>query len=326
MTDLSFVIPCYKSENTVLQVLEEIGTVMEERPDLSYEVVTVVDGSPDNVFTTLRDASASRPHLKVIDLSKNYGQINAQMAGFRNASGEIIISVDDDGQCPLDQTWRLLDPIFSKKADFVAAKYETREQNPFRNFGSHMNQAMAQSLVGMPDNFEISNFYAFTKMVNEELANYPNPHPYFLGCIFNVTSRAINVPMKERERISGVSNYTIKKLLSIWLSGFTGYSIKPLRIADFVGILCAIFGFVFGIVTIVAKLTMDVAIGYSSILASILFIGGVIMVLLGLIGEYVGRMMLLLNRTPQYVIRQIAQNGMIAIPDPKESRGPTIPK
>lgn len=323
MTMLSFVIPCYRSAETIIPVLNEIEEVMSGS-DMALEVVTVVDGSPDNVFEVLRNESEKRPYLKVINLSKNYGQINAQMAGFRNASGDIIVAIDDDGQCPLDRLWDLIEPILSDKADFVAAEYEKREQNVFRNFGSRMNQMMARSLVGMPEDFEISNFYAFTKLVNQELDNFPNPHPYFLGCIFNTTSRAANVPMKERERMAGSSNYTLLKLLSNWLSGFTSYSIKPLRVADFIGLVCAVIGFLFGIYTIIAKLTMDIAMGYSSLLASILFIGGVIMILLGLIGEYVGRIMLLLNRTPQYVIRQIVWDGQTLDISPANCRGPKV--
>lgn len=321
MTMLSFVIPCYRSAETIIPVLNEIEEVMGSS-DMALEVVTVVDGSPDNVFEVLRNESEKRPYLKVINLSKNYGQINAQMAGFRNASGDIIVAIDDDGQCPLDRLWDLLEPILSDRADFVAAEYEKREQNAFRNFGSRMNQMMARSLVGMPEDFEISNFYAFTKLINQELDNFPNPHPYFLGCIFNTTSRVANVPMKERERMAGSSSYTPLKLLSVWLSGFTSYSIKPLRVADFIGLICAIIGFLFGIYTIIAKFTMDVAMGYSSLLASVLFIGGIIMILLGLIGEYIGRIMLLLNKTPQYIIRQIVQSGQAADMDQMNCRGP----
>lgn len=321
MTMLSFVIPCYRSAETIIPVLNEIEEVMGGS-DMALEVIAVVDGSPDNVFEVLRSESQKRPYLKVINLSKNYGQINAQMAGFRNASGDIIIAIDDDGQCPLDRLWDLIEPILSDKADFVAAEYEKREQNVFRNFGSHMNQMMARSLVGMPEDFEISNFYAFTKLINQELDNFPNPHPYFLGCIFNTTSRAANVPMKERERMAGSSNYTLLKLLSVWLSGFTSYSIKPLRVADLIGLICAAIGFLFGIYTIIAKLTMDIAMGYSSLLASILFIGGVIMILLGLIGEYIGRIMLILNKTPQYVIRQIVQDGRMVDDNVAHCRGP----
>lgn len=309
MANISFVIPCYKSAETIPFVLEEIESVMGEREDLSYEVITVVDGSPDNVFDVLKEASKSRPYLKVINLSRNFGQSSAQMAGFREANGDVVVALDDDGQCPLDQLWNLLTPVMSGEADFAVARYKEKKQSAFKNFGSRMNQAMARSLVGMPKDFEMSNFYAFTKLVNTELANYPNPHPYFLGNIFQTTNRSVNVPMEERERISGSTNYTFKKLISLWLSGFTSYSIKPLRVADFIGVVCAVIGFVYGIYTIIAKLTMDIAAGYASLIASILFIGGIVMILLGLIGEYVGRIMLLLNNTPQYVVRQIICDG-----------------
>lgn len=319
---ISFVIPCYRSAQTILPVLDEIEQVMGEAEDFSLEVVAVVDGSPDNVFDVLREASKKRPYLKVVNLSKNFGQINAQMAGFREASGDVVVAIDDDGQCPLDRLWDLLQPILDGEADFTAALYDQKKQSAFKNLGSRMNQAMARSLVGMPNDFEISNFYAFTKLVNSELATYPNPHPYFLGSIFHVTSRAVNVPMEERERMAGSSTYTFKKLISNWLSGFISYSIKPLRVADLIGVLCAVFGFLYGIYTIIAKLTMDIAAGYASLIASVLFIGGIIMILLGLIGEYVGRIMLVLNKTPQYIVRQVICDGEEMELNRQNRRGP----
>ncbi len=325
LESLSFVIPCYRSAKTIVSVLDEIEQVAHGFAIDDFEVITVIDGSPDNVAEILIGESKERNYLKVVELSKNYGQINAQMAGFRQASKDIIIALDDDGQCPVDYLDELIEPILKGDADFVSAKYPVKKQSAFKNFGSKMNQLMARSLVGMPKDFQISNFYAFTQLVNMELGNFPNPHPYFLGSILQTTSRVVNVPMEERDRLAGISGYTFRKLISNWLSGFSSFSVKPLRVADVIGALCACAGFLFGLYMVITRLMgIERLIGYSSIIASIFFVGGVIMILLGLIGEYVGRIMLLLNRTPQYVIRQIVVDGEIEDISRIDRRGPTL--
>ncbi len=325
LESLSFVIPCYRSAQTIVPVLDELEASVAAAGIGDYEVIAVVDGSPDDVAEVLISESKERSYLKVVELSKNYGQINAQMAGFRQAVKDIVVAIDDDGQCPIDRIGDLVAPIVEGRADFVSAQYPAKKQSLFRNIGSEMNQAMARSLVGMPKDFQISNFYAFSQLVNAEVMNFPNPHPYFLGSILQTTSRVMNVPMEERRRLLGTSGYTFKKLISNWLSGFSSFSIKPLRVADVIGALCALSGFLFGLYMIITKLFgIDRLAGYSSIIASIFFVGGVIMILLGLIGEYIGRIMLLLNHTPQYVIRRIVVNGQARDISRSDRRGPLL--
>lgn len=302
--DISFVIPCYRSAKTIVPVLDEIASIMVERADMKYEVITVVDGSPDEVFEVLRQASADHPFLKIINLSKNFGQANASMAGYNHAKGAVVVGLDDDGQCPLDQLWRLLAPLHDG-ADLAVAHYPEKKQSWFKNFGSRMNAFMSRAVIGIPKDFHMSNFFAFNKFVNEQLACYKNPYPYFSGLVFRATSNVVNVEMEQRDRAQGTSNYTFGKMLRLWMNGFTSFSIRPLRVADVCGMICAIGGFLFGLCTVVARIldpTMQP--GYSSIIASLFFIGGVLMILLGLIGEYVGRIMIILNDTPQYIIRE----------------------
>ncbi len=301
---LSFVIPCYNSSETILHVLNEITHVMKQSQD-SYEIITVVDGSPDNVFDVLENIAQTNDHLKIVDLSKNFGQANALMAGYNYASGNIIITLDDDGQCPLDNVFRLIEPIEQDHADMVVARYPHKKQSWFKNFGSKVNGLMSRKMLGFPKDFEMSNFYAFNSLVRDQIIKYKNPYPYLSGLAFNATRRIINVEMEERNRTAGSSNYTLTKLISLWLNGFTSFSVAPLRVADVLGLICAVVGFAYGLFTVIRRLVFsDIQAGYSSLLAVTLFIGGVIMILLGLIGEYVGRIFICINDRPQYVVRE----------------------
>ncbi len=305
---LSFVIPCYRSESTVMKVIEEIEEKMEERPEYELEIVAVNDSSPDHVLEVLRDAMAVRKHLKVIDFAKNFGQHAAMMAGLSLASGDWIVFLDDDFQCPVDKLWDLLEPL-KEGYDISIARYEFsgRKESFFRVMGSRLNDAMMCSLLGKPKDLRSTNFIAIKRFIAEEILKYKNPYPYMDGLLLRTTQKIANVPMEDRERLSGSSTYTLGKLISLISNGFTAFSIKPLRIATFCGGLTSLLGFALGLFIIVRKLMYPELIdaGYSSLMAVILFVGGMIMLMLGICGEYIGRIYISLNNSPQYVIRNI---------------------
>ena len=176
----------------------------------------------------------------------------------------------------------------------------------FRNFGSKVNDKMAQWLIGKPKELKIMSYFACKRYVVDAVLRYPNPFPYISGLLLRVTNKVKNVEVHHRERIEGKSGYTLGKLLLLWVNGFTAFSIKPLRIATFIGVIMAVIGFIYGIYVIINKFFIHpgVPLGYSSTMAVMLFIGGMIMLLLGMIGEYVGRIYISINRSPQYVIRR----------------------
>lgn len=301
---ISFVIPCYGSEKTITNVIIEIQAKMSERSDCDYEVIAVNDCSFDNVLTVLKNLAEKERRIKVIDLAQNGGKHAAIMAGYSVVSGDVIINLDDDGQCPLDKLWELMEPLQGEN-DISIARYPQKKQSSFKNFGSRVNAAMTQLLVGKPKSLYLSNFSAIKRFVVDEIIKYKNPYPYIDGLFIRTTSRICNVDMVERERVSGVGHYTFIKSLRLWLNGFTAFSVKPLRISTILGVICAFIGFVFGIVTIINKIAHpEMQAGYSSTMAVLLFIGGIIMLLLGMIGEYVGRIYICINNSPQYVIRE----------------------
>ena len=305
MNDISFIIPCFRSENTIKNVIFEINTVMKIRPELNYEIIMVSDNSPDNVFEVIKIECNKDNNLKGILLSKNFGQHAALMAGYGNSNGDVVITVDDDQQTPIDETFKLIDKI-KEGYDVVYASYNSKKHSWFRNFGSRLNDIMTEALIEKPRNLKVSSFFAMKKYVVLELLKYDKPYPYLLGLTLRATCNIANVGVNHRKRIIGKSGYTLKKLISMWLNGFTAFSIKPLRIATVFGIITAFSGFVFGLYTIINRvLHPQILAGYSSTMAVILFIGGMIMLMLGLLGEYIGRIYICINNSPQYVIREM---------------------
>ena len=300
---LSFVIPCYGSESTIAGVVSELKQTARTIPGCDYEIIMISDCSPDQVYSVIQSLCREDPaHCKGAELAKNFGQHAALMAGYGMASGDYIVSLDDDGQAPVESVPALVDAL--KDADIVFGSYAKKKHSAFRNFGSKVNDVMAQMLLGKPKNIHMTSFFGMRRFVMDEILKYDNSFPYLQGLLLRTSKRIANVPVDHRERTEGKSGYTFFKLLALWTNGFTAFSVVPLRLATICGFLCAILGFLGGIWCIVNKLVRpNVPLGYSSMMASIFFIGGMLMLMLGLIGEYIGRTYICINRAPQYVIR-----------------------
>ncbi len=311
---ISFVIPCYRSEMTLPKVVEEIRTAMKglgkAGKPYDHEIVLVNDCSPDDTFGTIRRLAEEDGKIIGINLARNFGQHAALMAGFHYVSGDIVVCLDDDGQTPADEVGKLLEGI-EQGSDVVYAKYEHKKHSLFRNFGSLVNEEMAKVMLGKPKDLYVSSYFAARRFVVEEMKRYTNAFPYVIGLVLRTTRRISNVTVTHREREVGTSGYTLGKLFGLWFNGFTAFSVKPLRIAMVIGCTCSAAGFLYGIYTVIKKfVNPDVPMGFSSLMAAIVFMGGMMMVMLGLVGEYVGRMYISMNSSPQYVIREtVNENG-----------------
>lgn len=300
---ISFVIPCYRSEQTITKVVNEINETMETLMDYNHEIILVNDSSPDDTFVVIRDLCAGNNNITGIDLAKNFGQHSALMAGMRETKGDIVVCLDDDGQTPADEVGKLVEAI-EKGADAVYARYAHKKHSLFRNFGSFMNEKMAQYLLGKPKELFVSSYFAVRRFVVEDMIKYENAYPYVIGLVLRSTKRIVNVDVNHRSREVGTSGYTFSKLINLWINGFTAFSVKPLRIATSMGLICACLGFLYGIYTVIKKFVVpDVPIGYSAIMSILVFFGGMIMLMIGMVGEYIGRMYISMNNSPQYVIR-----------------------
>ena len=302
--EVSFVIPCYRSENTIASVVQEIEKTMFSQSLSDYEIVLVNDCSPDHTFEKIQELALRDSHIVGISLAKNFGQHAALMAGFHYAKGRVIVCLDDDGQTPANESAKLLEKI-QQGYDVVYAAYDQKKQTGFRNWGSAVNSKMTEIMLGKPKDLVINSYFAMRRFVMEEMLHYEHCYPYVIGLVLRTTKNICNVQVHHRERQQGSSGYTSGKLLSLWMNGFTSFSVKPLRIATYFGVFSAICGFFYLIYIIINHfLNPAVPLGWSSTVAVMLLMGGVILVVLGLIGEYVGRIYMCANASPQYVIRE----------------------
>lgn len=308
-TSVSFVIPCYRSEQTITGVVEEITQTMGQLPGYTFEIILVNDCSPDDTFQTIRQLCGQYDNLIGINLAKNFGQHSAIMAGLHYAAGDVCVFLDDDGQTPANEVGKLLDAI-ATGADVAMASYDHKMHSHFRNWGSKVNECMMHIMLHKPKELFVSSYFAVKRFVADSMLQYSNSYPYLPGLLLRSTKNIVNVPVHHREREVGTSGYTLKKLLGLWFNGFTAFSVVPLRIATAVGVTSAFAGFIYGIYTIIRKLVdPNILLGFSSIMAAILFIGGMLMIMLGLVGEYIGRIYISLNNSPQYVVREAIGKG-----------------
>lgn len=305
MTKISFVIPCYRSEKSISSVVNEIITTLTSRSGFDYEIVLVNDSSPDNVYGVIEELAKADKKIKGIDFAKNFGQHSALITGFRYVTGDVVVCLDDDGQTPASEMFKLIDKL-DEGYDVVFAKYADKKHSFGRNLGSKVNDLMARVLLEKPKDLSIMSYFCCKRFIVEEVIRYNNPYPYISGLLLRSTNKITNVIVDHRERENGASGYTLKKLLGLWINGFTSFSVKPLRMATFCGIIFAIVGFILGLYAVINKLFVnpDSPMGYSSLMAVISFLGGMMLMVMGLIGEYIGRIYISMNNSPQSVIRQ----------------------
>jgi len=300
---ISYVIPCYKSALTISGVIEEIAETMRTMSYL-YEIILVNDYPYDNTIDVLKRLSNEDSRIKVVQFARNFGQHAALMAGYQVATGDYIVSLDDDGQTPANEVKKLIDKL-EEGYDVVYARYSHKKHSLFRNFGSRLNGWMTEVMLKKPKDLYVSSYFVMRSYIKEEILHYRNAYPYVIGLVLRSTTNITNADVQHRQREQGRSGYTLGKLLGLWLNGFTAFSVVPLRLASFLGIFAAGAGFVYLIYVLVNKIVNPLApIGWTSMIALLLIVGGIIMLILGMIGEYVGRIYISLNAYPQYVVKE----------------------
>lgn len=306
MSKVSFVIPCYRSALTIESVVTEIKETMDSLKKYEYEIILVNDCSPDETFEVIRSLAEKNDNITGINLAKNFGQHAALMAGFHEVTGDILVCLDDDGQTPACEVSKLLAGI-EDGADVVYARYAHKKHSFFRNFGSRINDLMTRIMLGKPKDLYVSSYFAARRFVVDEMIRYTYAFPYVIGLVLRTTKNIINVDVNHRNREVGESGYTFGKLMSLWFNGFTAFSVKPLRIATATGCIAAVCGFLYGIYTIIKKIFIkpdDLTIGFSALMSVIVFMSGLILIMMGLVGEYMGRVYISMNNSPQFVVKE----------------------
>ena len=306
---VSFVIPCYHSELTIRSVVEDIIKTMSDDGRYDCEIVLVNDNPPDETWDVILDICAEHDCVRGYNMTRNFGQHSALMAGYRFSRGDIVVSLDDDGQTPPSEVFKLIDEL-QGNVDLVYASYpENAHASLFRKIGSSINDKMAEAFVGKPRDVYLSSYLAARRSVVDRVIQYSGPYPYVDGLMLQCCTEVKPVPVKHLDRMSGQSGYSLGKLLSLWLNGFTSFSVKPLRLSTIAGMAFACLGFIAALVIIIQKIVLgdEVSAGWSSLMCLVVIIGGIIMVMIGMTGEYIGRVFISMNKAPQYYIRDSSE-------------------
>ena len=226
MEVVSCVIPCYHSEKTIGKVTAGIEAVFAAHPAWDYEIILVNDNPPDGTWSVIQDLCAANPKIHGICFSRNFGQHAALMAGYRNVNGDIVVSLDDDGQNPPEQMFRLIDAIDGEH-DIVYASEPDVPKAWWRRAGSKMTNRMFSWLMNKPRDLYLSSYFAAKRFVIEDMVRCQSPFPYVDGLALQTTTRYRNVQVDSREREEGQSGYTLRTLIKLWTNGLTAFSIKP---------------------------------------------------------------------------------------------------
>ena len=301
----SFVIPCYNSSESIRHVVELTMEEMEKMNRREFEFVLVNDySSSPKTMPVLKKLAEEYPCVTVLNLAKNAGQHNAIMAGLNYAKGDILIGMDDDMQTHPSQLPYLFEEL-EKGYDIVYGYYPEKKHSAFRNFGSWVNYISVRILIGKPKELKTSSYWVARKFVRDYVIEYQAPYAYIQGLFLRTTRNISCIPIQHFQREEGESNYTFKRLLKLW-SNIIGFSITPLRLTEYCGFGLSLLSIIAAVVVLIRKiLNPAMALGWPSLMIVICFFSGIQLMFLGLIGEYIGRMFLGLNRQPQYVIREV---------------------
>lgn len=300
---ISIAIPCYHSAKTLPFVVKEIQTVFLKRKEYEYEIILVNDGSPDDTFEVIEDLCAKDECITGINLSQNFGQSNAKMAAIPYVHGEVLITMDDDGQHPAEGIFDLVDKII-EGYDMVYAYFPDKKHSLFKRVTSGLNSFLLVLTKAKDSNLHISSYIAYSRFAIETMQKSQSPVNALGSYVRRLTKKVTDVPMQHRSRIEGKSNYTIKKMFRLWKNGITSFSTKALGLSIYLGCFCAITGFLYAVVIFVRKLlNPGMVLGYASTMIALLVLSGIIMILLGILGEYLGKIFLIMVRLPNYLVR-----------------------
>jgi glycosyltransferase involved in cell wall biosynthesis len=303
---VSVVIPVYNSEDCLDELAARLTEVLNDLGK-TYEIVIVNDCSPDNSWRKITELCEKYGKIKGINLRKNFGQDSAIMAGLNHSSGESVIIMDDDLQHDPADIPTLLDEL-EKGYDVCYARFSSKRQSLFKNLGSWLNDKVANVVLKKPKEIYLSPYKAIKRDVVHEIIKYDGPYPYVDGLLFRVTCNITQVVVQHHERYAGKGNYNLRKSLRVWLKLATNFSVLPLRIATFLGFLSSGIGFSLALFFIIQRLVKTGGpLGWASLIVTILFLGGIQLTSIGIIGEYVGRLFLHNSEEPQFIIKDIIE-------------------
>jgi undecaprenyl-phosphate 4-deoxy-4-formamido-L-arabinose transferase len=298
---ISIVIPVYNAEHSIAKLVKNIIEVFS---NLEIEVILVNDNSPDNSHEEcLRVFEENKSIINYVKLSKNVGEHNAIMAGLRYVEGDWALIMDDDFQNPPKEGLKLINFALENNYDIVYGDYEIKRHNIFRNLISKINDITANYLLKKPKGLYLSSFKCIKKKLLKNIILYKGPFPYIDGLVLSLTGNIGSLKTEHAARISGKSGYSLSKLLKLYGNLAINFSTTPIHIFSLAGFIIAGVSGLYGIFIFLEKfLNPTTPIGYSSLLTTIVFFSGIQLIFLGLIGEYVGKILKNVNQEKQYNI------------------------
>lgn len=301
---ISIIIPCYNSEHMIGKVVELVRSEFRSEDLSGYECefILVNDCSSDGTYDAIVKLAGLYPEVKGISLMRNFGQHNALMCGLNHASGDYCIGMDDDLQTHPSQIPKIVRKM-EEGYDIVYGVYKKSTNSAGKRLTSWLNHVTSSVLLNRPKNIQSSNFWMITKNVRDQVILYRNYNPYVDGIFFRCSHNIGNVEIEHHRREEGESGYTLRKLIALWMA-YWNFSVVPLRAASVIGGITSAAGFIAAVITVIHKLLdPTTTIGWSSLVCILLIFFGLILLVLGIIGEYIGDIVLSLNSTPQYIIR-----------------------
>lgn len=301
---VSIVIPVYNGAASIGPLVERLVDILGTN---ALQIVLVNDGSPDNSDEICRSLYLRFPDtITYVKLAKNFGEHNAVMAGLHHARGDYVVIMDDDFQNPPEEVIRLIEYAYVHHYDVVYTYYPRKQHHWLRNLGSRLNDRIANFMLDKPRDLYLSSFKCLNRFTVDEILKYPGPFPYIDGLALRCTQNIGKLEVRHEPRREGRSNYTLRKLVRVWLNMFVNFSVMPLRVSTLMGLTFSAFGFLLGISVFVEKMVRpDVPLGWPSVIVAIVLFSGVQLIMLGLVGEYLGRLFLSSNQTPQFVVREV---------------------
>ena len=303
---LSVIIPVFNAEKTIHSLVEKIFNDLSE---IQFEIVLINDGSNDNSELICEQIIKDFKNTKFISLRKNFGEHNAVLCGLNFAEGEYSVIIDDDFQNPPSEIIKLLNEI-EKGFDVVYSKYHKKHHSFIRNCCSYLHNSVATLLINKPKDLYLSSFKIIRNDLVNEIIKYKGPFPYIDGLIIRITNNIGSIFVEHDKRMHEKSNYTFKKLFSLYLNMFLNFSIKPLRIFTITGFIIFLLGMILSIIFIIEKFVYNDPPGWTSTILAIIMFSGFQIIFLGLIGEYLGKQYLDQNSTPQWVIKKQIKNNI----------------
>jgi undecaprenyl-phosphate 4-deoxy-4-formamido-L-arabinose transferase len=303
---LTFVIPMYNAGDTIAALVRDIEQLEVEG---GHEIVLVNDGGRDNTMAVCRElVQTARVPVTLIDHSRNFGEHNAVLTGWRHARGTHIVNLDDDGQNPPREAVRLWQHAKATGADVVYGHYEVKQHSVWRNFGSALTNRVTDWALDKPRGFYLSSFRCVAGFIAKQVIAYAGPYPYLDGLLLQVTQRIDSIVVAHEPRRAGASGYTLRRLVRLWLSAWLNFSLLPLRVAAVAGFITAGIGLIaFLVVLWLWFVGRGPEYGFGWLMSAFLIFSGMQLIMLGLIGEYLGRMFLTVNQRPQAVVREVVR-------------------